>query len=124
VLTIILASGGNPLWMPLQSQMNSFVGYLLSIGLFMGLFYSNTWNARKFPFLSPLMFTNESTPKQYMVYNQTAILDKNYKVQDDLLEAQGLPFFTSSHIFGQIIRNLGITGTLPATVAASVTNSP
>src|ERR1700759_4937747 len=59
------ASGGNPLWMPLQTMMNSLVGYVLSIGLFMGLYYSNIWSARQFPFLSPLMFSEKSTPKRY-----------------------------------------------------------
>src|ERR1700748_203763 len=35
------AAGGNPLWMPFQTIANSLVGYLLSIGFFMGLYYGN-----------------------------------------------------------------------------------
>ena len=28
------------------------MGYLLSIGVYMGIYYRNTWDSRKFPFLS------------------------------------------------------------------------
>lgn len=108
----MITAGGNPLWMPFQTQVNSLMGYLLSIGIYMGLFYSNMWRARDFPFLSPLMFSDKSNPKHYIMYNQTAILDKTYTVQEDLLKQQGLPWLTTSHAFGMIARNLGITGTI------------
>ncbi|KAF2674475.1 OPT superfamily oligopeptide transporter [Microthyrium microscopicum] len=108
----MINSGGSPLWMPFQTQVNTMLGYILSIGIFMGLFYSNAWNARKFPFLSPLMFSDKSTPTKYVVYNQTAILDKNYRVQEHLLNVQGLPNLTSSHAFAMSIRNIGITASV------------
>jgi OPT oligopeptide transporter protein len=72
----------------------------------------NMQDARKFPFLSPMMFSEHSTSQGYMMYNQTAILDKSYTVQPDLLEKFGLPRLTSSHAFAMIVRNIGITAAI------------
>jgi len=51
------AGGGNPLWMPFQTLMNAMTGYILSIAIYMSLYYSNVWNARNFPFISPQLFS-------------------------------------------------------------------
>jgi hypothetical protein len=108
----MLTAGGNPLWLPFQTLLNSMVGYLISISLYMGLFYSNNWNARSFPFLSPLMFSDHSTSKKYVTYNQTAILDKRYKVDESQLKIYGLPWLTSSHALGMTVRNIGIMASI------------
>lgn len=107
-----ITGGGNPLWLPFQTLVNSMVGYLISIGIYMGLYYSNTWEAKKFPFLSPQMFSASSTSTRYIPYNQTAILDKNYKLDEDKLKIHGLPHLTSSHAFGMTARNLGIMASI------------
>jgi OPT oligopeptide transporter protein len=107
-----LAGGGNPLWLPFQTLVNSMVGYILSIGLYIGLFYSNHWNSRNFPFLSPLMFSDNSSSKKYVTYNQTAILDKRFKVDESQLKVYGLPWLTSSHAFAMTVRNMGIMASI------------
>ena len=84
------------------------VGYILSIGIYMGLFYSNTWQARNFPFISPLLFSEKSTAKKYVTYPQNEILDKNYRVDESLLAKQGLPFLTASHALSSTTLNIGI----------------
>lgn len=99
---------GNPLWMPLQTLMNSFGGYLIGIFLYMALYYSNTWNAKSLPFLSPQMFSHKSTSKKYITYNQTAILDHRFHVQESLLEKQGLPWLSSSYALGMTVMNMAI----------------
>jgi hypothetical protein len=88
------------------------VGYLMSIGFYIGLFYTNVYNARSFPFLSPLMFSDYSTSQKYVTYNQTAILDRDYRVDESLLKSQGLPNLTTAHAFGMISRNVGIMATI------------
>jgi OPT oligopeptide transporter protein len=88
------------------------MGYLISIGFYVGLFYGNFWNARSFPFLSPLMFSETSTSQKYVTYNQTAILDKQWQVYEPALKAQGLPYLTTAHAFGMIARNIGIMATV------------
>jgi hypothetical protein len=107
-----ITGGGNPLWLPFQTLINSMAGYLISIGIYMGLYYSNIWDARKYPFLSPQMFSSSSTSKRYVAYNQTAILDKTFKLDEDKLKIHGLPNLTSSHAFSMIARNLGITASI------------
>jgi hypothetical protein len=78
----------------------------------MGLYYSNTWNARHFPFISPLMFSHKSSSKKYVTYNQTAILNKQYQVDPELLAKQGLPFLSSSQAFATTIINVAIMATI------------
>src|SRR4051794_17328179 len=90
-LTWSLAAHGNPLWVPFQTIVNYLIGYSLSIGIYMGLYYSNTWNARRLPFLSQLMYSAQSTSQKYVKYNQSKILDSNYRINETLLEKQGLP---------------------------------
>jgi len=75
-------------------------------------FVHNVQDARKFPFLSPLMFSEKSTAEKYVMYNQSAILDQKYTVQESLLEIHGLPRLTSSHAFAMIVRNIGITAAI------------
>jgi hypothetical protein len=98
--------------MPFQTLMNHMVGYIISIGLYMGLYYSNTWNARKFPFISPLMFSHKSNSHKYVTYNQTAILNKEFQVDPALLAKQGLPYLSSSFAFSTTIMNVAIMATV------------
>jgi OPT family oligopeptide transporter len=108
----MLTSGGNPLWLPFQTITNSMIGYLLAIPCFMLIYYRDTWSARSFPFLSPLMYSTASTSKKYVTYNQTSILDHTYSVQENLLQEHGLPNLTATHVLGMIVRNMGITATI------------
>jgi hypothetical protein len=54
------------------------------------------------------MFSQTSNSTKYVPYNQTAILDRNFKVDVAKLDEYGLPYLTSSHAFGMIVRNIGI----------------
>jgi hypothetical protein len=55
----------SPLWYPLQSLCNNFIGYVLCVAVFVGVYYGNIWNALKFPFLSQNLYTNESDGKNF-----------------------------------------------------------
>lgn len=78
----------------------------------MGLYYSNTWNARRLPFLSQLMYSDKSTSAKYVKYNQTQILDSNYRIDNALLEKHHLPVLTASHAFGMTMVNIGISAAI------------
>jgi hypothetical protein len=78
----------------------------------MGLYYSDHWKARSFPFLSPQMFSEQSSSAKYVSYNQTAILDKHFRVDTEMLNQYGLPYLTSSHAFGMSVRNIGIMASI------------
>jgi OPT family oligopeptide transporter len=103
--------GSTPLWLPLQTLCNNLVGYFLCIAVFMGVYYGNVWNAKQFPFLSQLLFTEKSNSTHYVQYNQTAILNSRMEVDRTLIGKQGLPYFASTFASYILSTNLAITAT-------------
>lgn len=101
----------SPLWLPLQTLNNNLVGYLLCIVVFSGIFYGNVWGSRDFPFLSQMLFTAESNGTTYVTYNQSKILGPEHTVMPELVDQQGLPWFTGTWISYLLTTNLAITAT-------------
>ncbi|KIK91682.1 hypothetical protein PAXRUDRAFT_830625 [Paxillus rubicundulus Ve08.2h10] len=97
----------NPLAIPLKAQFSTFIGYLLSMVVFAGVFYNNIWKAQNFPMLSQLLFYENGT-----IYNQSLILDANYEVDPTLLAEQGLPYYASSWVVYLLAMNLGLGATI------------
>jgi hypothetical protein len=106
-----IAPFGSPLWLPLYTLFNEFVGYLGCIIFFMGLYYSNTFRAQDFPFMAQLLFDGSSNGSVYTVYNQTEILNSNFEIDPTLLAAKGTPFLTASYLGYLISSNMGFTAT-------------
>lgn len=102
----------NPLWVPLQTLVNEFGGYFISIALYMGLFYSNAWNAQNLPFLSPMLFDQRSSSKKYVPYDVKKILNRDSSVNMDLVKTMGLPFFTASTASSHTTTNIAIAATV------------
>jgi hypothetical protein len=90
---------------------NNFVGYLICIIVFCGVYYGNIWESRKFPFLSQSLFTAASNGTNFEIFNQTAVLTSDYKVDPVLLAQQGLPYFTGTFAIFILATNLAITST-------------
>lgn len=67
----------------------------------------NTWNGQKFPFLSQQLFFLNGTR-----YNQTWILDENFKLDPERLAFQGLPWFASSQVIAKMGHSLAIGATI------------
>ncbi|KAI4736201.1 OPT superfamily oligopeptide transporter [Aureobasidium sp. EXF-12298] len=93
-----IASLGSPMWLPLETLTNNFIGYIGCILLFMGLYYANMWRAQDFPFLAQVLFTGESNGTYYAEYNQTLILNSKMEIDPTLLEAVGPPYLTATYI--------------------------
>ncbi|OAA65854.1 Oligopeptide transporter OPT superfamily [Niveomyces insectorum RCEF 264] len=91
---------------------NGFVGYVLCTVLFIGLYYGNVWSALKFPFLAQELFSQASNSSQYVVYNQSAILDAHFEVDPATLSTEGLPFFAASNASYLLTTNLSIAATV------------
>jgi hypothetical protein len=91
-----IAGTQSPLWLPLQTLVNGFIGYILCIVLFMALWYGNVWRAQDFPFLSQVLFTAESNGTYWAEYNQTAILNADNTINQEKLDAYGLPYMTAT----------------------------
>jgi OPT family oligopeptide transporter len=106
-----IGGGQNPMWMPYRTLVNEIISYTISIGIYVGLYYGNVWQALKFPFLSPMLFSEKSTPQKYIPYNTTAILNKKMEVQDSLLAEHGLPFKTAAAVFSTTGVNAAISAT-------------
>lgn len=105
--------GTHTLWLPLQTITNNLVGYFGCIALFMGVYYTNTWRAKDFPFLSQLMFDGkESSSKSYVQYDQNLILNENGELDRAKLESQGLPYLSSTYVATLVAGNMAVTAAL------------
>ena len=51
-----ISGGVNPFAIPLQAQFSNFLGYLLCMVVFCGVFYKNIWQSRNFPFVSAAIY--------------------------------------------------------------------
>jgi OPT family oligopeptide transporter len=78
----------------------------------MALFYNNVWKAQSFPFLSQLLFSQESNSTQYVKFNQSAILDDSGVVNETLLMEQGVPYLSATFASYVLTQNLAITATI------------
>jgi len=107
-----IAGFGSPLWLPLQTLLNSGIGYLGCCALFMGLYYTNTWRSQDFPFLSQLLFDTTSNASNFVPYNETLIFNSDFQVNNTLVDEVGIPYLTGSYIGYLITSNAGLTATL------------
>ena len=99
------------MWYPLYALTNTFVGYLSCIILFLGVYYANIFNSQNFPFLSQLLFYGDSNSTYYHTYNQSAILNPDFTINETLLHEQGIPWLTGSYLCYLITSNMGLTAT-------------
>ncbi|KAJ6014378.1 OPT superfamily oligopeptide transporter [Penicillium herquei] len=106
-----IASLGSPLWYPLYALTNTFIGYIGCIILFLGVYYANIFNSQNFPSLSQLLFYGDSNSTYFHTYNQTAILNPDFTVNETLLKEQGIPWLTGSYLCYLITSNMGLTAT-------------
>ncbi|KAI8648228.1 hypothetical protein NCS57_01490700 [Fusarium keratoplasticum] len=107
-----IAGFGSPLWMPLQTLFNSFIGYLGGIVISMGLYYSNIWRAKDFPFMSQLLYDGSSNTTSSNPYNETAIMNPDFTVNNKAVDEAGLPYLTATYVNYLITSNAGLTATL------------
>ena len=107
-----IAGLGSPLWYPLQTLTNAFIGYLGCTILLMALYYANVWNALDFPFLSQLLFDSSSNFTTYVPYNISLILTPENEINSTALALNGIPNLTASYVGYLITTNMGITATL------------
>lgn len=105
-----VGSGGGSLgalFTPLSTQLSLYVGTAICMIAFSVAFAMNTWNGQKFPFLSQQLFFLNGTR-----YNQTWILDENFKLDPERLAFQGLPWFASSQVIAKMGHSLAIGATI------------
>ncbi|KAJ5933586.1 OPT peptide transporter Mtd1 [Penicillium verhagenii] len=89
--------------LPFKQQINSWIGYLIWYPAMLGLYYSNIWNAKDFPFMSTSLFSSNGT-----TFSTTSILNSQGIIDDTKLAETGLPHLTSSTVWGYFAQNLAI----------------
>lgn len=104
-----IAGLGSPMWLPLETMVNNLVGYLGCIILFMGLYYGNIFRSKDLPFLSQELYSGASNGTNAFIYNQTAIMTPDFRIDQDALHAEGIPWLTGSYLGYLITSNLGLT---------------
>ncbi|EJD37993.1 OPT superfamily oligopeptide transporter [Auricularia subglabra TFB-10046 SS5] len=101
-----ISGGTNPMAIPLKAQFSNFIGYILCILVFVGVFYGNVWNSRTLPFLAQDLFYENGT-----IYNQTNMILVDFVIDKDLLAKEGLPFYAGSWVVQLLTSNLGLAAT-------------
>lgn len=101
-----------PLWYPLQTLTNNFIGYLICIILFAGVYYGNVWRARDFPFLSQMLYSETSTGSNYNLYDQRAILNEDNTLKRDVIDTRGLPYLAATYATSILTNNLYVASTV------------
>ncbi|TID25005.1 OPT peptide transporter Mtd1 [Venturia nashicola] len=89
--------------LPFKQQLNTWIGYVIWYAATLGLYYSNVWDAKKFPFMSSSLFTSKG--KKFSV---TAILNDRGIIDFDKLKTIGIPSLTSTTAWGYFTANLAI----------------
>ncbi|KKP07022.1 hypothetical protein THAR02_00901 [Trichoderma harzianum] len=107
-----IAGLNSPLWFPLYTLVNSFVGYLICIVLFMGIYYGNVWQSADFPFLSQLLYDSSSNATNFVEYNLTAVLNHDNTINSTLVANQGFPNLSGTYVVYLLTTNLGITAAI------------
>ncbi|GAA5835259.1 hypothetical protein JCM11251_006662 [Rhodosporidiobolus azoricus] len=105
-----VGSGGGSLgalFSPLSTQISQYIGIGLCCILFTAGYHTNMWNAQAFPFLSQQLFYENGTE-----YDQLAILNADYSLNETALAEQGLPWYATSNAIYYLGCNLAIGATL------------
>ncbi|KDR65867.1 hypothetical protein GALMADRAFT_81439 [Galerina marginata CBS 339.88] len=101
-----IGSGGGSigaLFTPLSTQLSLYAGCLVCIIAFCACYAMNTWHAQNFPFLTQLLFYQNGTE-----YDQLAILNPDFTLNEAKLAEQGLPWYAASQLLFKVSRTMYI----------------
>ncbi|KAG2421023.1 hypothetical protein HFD88_000639 [Aspergillus terreus] len=89
--------------LPFKQQVNTWIGYVIWYVVMLGLFYGNAWDAKRFPFMSTSLFLSSGEK-----FSATSIVNSKGTVDFSKLKDVGLPYLTSSTVWGYLTQNLAI----------------
>lgn len=72
---------------------------------FCACYAKNVWYTQNFPFLTQLLFYQNGTE-----YNQLAILNDDFTLNNEKLAEQGLPYYAASQLLYKVSRTMYIGG--------------
>ncbi|KAF8814690.1 OPT superfamily oligopeptide transporter [Phlegmacium glaucopus] len=91
--------------LPLVQQANAWAGCLLCYIVVTAIYYTNTWNSLAFPMLSTSIFSSNGS-----IYQQSAVFDSHFQLNQTALDIVGLPALTGSNAWANLASNLSIGG--------------
>ncbi|ESK91707.1 peptide transporter mtd1 [Moniliophthora roreri MCA 2997] len=95
------------LFQPIQTQLSAYVGMVICICAFVGVYANDIWQAKNFPFLGQLLYRENGGR-----YNQTMILNDDFTLNEEKLAAYGLPWFTATQTVTGIAGGLSFGATV------------
>lgn len=95
--------GSSYMALPLRRQINDWIGNLIWYPTMLALWYSNTWSAKTFPFMTTSLFRENGT-----LLHTVSILNKDGIIDQKNLEDVGLPYMSSSTVWNYFAANLAI----------------
>jgi OPT family small oligopeptide transporter len=107
---VYLGSGGGSigsLFTPLSTQLSLYGGVAVCMIAFCACYQFNTWKAQNFPFLTQLLYYENGTE-----YDQLAILNPDFTLNEEKLAVQGLPWYAASQLLFKISRTMYIGAAL------------
>ncbi|OAA73584.1 oligopeptide transporter [Cordyceps fumosorosea ARSEF 2679] len=107
-----ISGGTSPLYFPVSSLISQGIGIAGCIILFTGVYYSNIWDAKKYPFLSQVIFSDTSTAGNAVQWNQTAAIGPDGRVNMTAVDELGLPNFAASNVLNILLTNMCIAAAI------------
>jgi hypothetical protein len=93
----------------MDSLISQGIGICGCVVLFSAAYYGNLWNAQNFPFLSQSLFSGDSNATNPIVWNQTAVIGSNNRIDPVALAVQGLPYFATTYGINLLVTNMSVT---------------
>ncbi|KAJ5553733.1 hypothetical protein N7494_003111 [Penicillium frequentans] len=104
-----ISGGYSPLYYPVDSLISQGVGVILCIVVFSGVYYTNTWNAQNFPFLSQVLFSEKATMENQLQWNQTLVIGSDNRISEEALATVGLPWFAATYVINILTSNMCVS---------------
>jgi hypothetical protein len=104
-----ISGGFSPLYFPMDSLISQGLGICGCIVVFTAAFYGNLWDAQNLPFLSQEIFSNTSNATNPVLWNQTAVIGADNKIDKAALDIQGLPLFATTYAINILVTNMSTT---------------
>ncbi|KAF4574269.1 hypothetical protein EYR36_005602 [Pleurotus pulmonarius] len=86
-----------------NSEINSYIGLALGYLILTACYYSNVFNGRDLAFMSTSLFGEDG-----QIYNQSAVIGSDYKLNHAALEVIGLPRYTTTYAISQLSYNVSL----------------
>ncbi|EPQ30086.1 uncharacterized protein PFL1_02203 [Pseudozyma flocculosa PF-1] len=90
--------------LPLKQQGNAWIGIAICYVAMAAIYYSNTWSAKTFPFMSTSLFSSDGSKYPQNSVFVGGVLDRTRLAQ------HGFPSVAGTYAWGMLARNLAIGG--------------